>query len=83
MGTSDYKYQICIHSVPRNCLVVIFPKEAHVSSELSSRILLQYCLLKKKMKQPNFMKIYMHAEQYDTMLMYTVKIRTSYIICRA
>ena len=45
-----------------------------------------YCsiiYLKKKMKQPNFVKIYMHAKQYDTMLMYTVKIRTSYIICRA
>ena len=30
-----------------------------------------YCYiiyLKKKMKPPNFVKIYMHARQYDTML---------------
>ena len=49
-----YVYTLC----QGTAFVVIFPKEAHVSNELSSRTLLQHHLFKKKMKQPNRENLY-------------------------
>lgn len=65
----SWLYSLKKHRYPMSCL-----------QEFYCRIVY---LKRKKMKQPNFMKTYMHTKQYDTMLMYTVKIRTSYIICKA